>query len=115
MNVIKTTAIVLGTIGVAGATAFSLDTKVSADTTNTLQVSNSSNSVNANQFLSSKIQMMNDSGGHSYGKWVYQYTAGPFALFRNSVTGAWRHAQIISTTNYTVSVIFDGVAQTFHL
>lgn len=58
---------------------------------------------------------MNDTGGHSYGKWVYQYTAGPYALFKNSVTGNWKYTQIISTTNYTVSVIFDGVARTFHI
>lgn len=58
---------------------------------------------------------MQGSGGTSISAWKYQYTAGPFALFKNTVTGAWKHTQVVSTTSYTVTVIFDGVVRTFHL
>lgn len=113
MNILKTTALVLGTIGVAGATAFSIDTKVSADTTNTLQVSNYSNSANANQLLSSKIQMMNDTGGPSGGRWEYQYTAQPYAFFYNRTTKKWKMVQVTSYTEHTVNVIVNGYMETY--
>lgn len=61
-------------------------------------------------------QVMAEGGaGRTIGKWVYQYTAGPYALFKNSSTGDWKYVQIVSTTTYTITVIFDGVARTLHL
>lgn len=48
------------------------------------------------------------SGRTTIGAWYFMYTTGPFALFRNSVTGDWKHVQIISKTQYTINVIFDG-------
>ncbi len=48
------------------------------------------------------------SGRTTIGAWYFMYTTGPFALFRNSVTGDWKHVQIISKTQYIINVIFDG-------
>lgn len=112
MNILKTTALVLGTIGVAGATTFSIDAKVSADTTtNTFQVSKS---VGTSQFAESKVQMYSGGGGGaSKGRWEYQYTAQPYAFFYNRTTQKWKMVQVTSFTDHTINVIIDGYQQTY--
>lgn len=100
----------------ANVQSISADTVTDSPTTTTTFVpSDFENSPFLSSTLGeSKIQV-SEGGSATYGKWVYQYTAGPYALFKNSETGAWKYTQIISTTQYTVTVMFDGWARTFHL
>lgn len=76
--------------------------------TNIANASTISEDSNTNVAVPFSGYTMQGSGGTTIGAWHFMYTTGPFALFRNSVTGDWKHVQIISTTQYTINVIFDG-------
>lgn len=76
--------------------------------TNIANASTISDAANDNVVVPFSGYTMQGSGGTTIGTWHYMYTAGPFALFRNSINGDWKRVQIVSTTEYTINVIFDG-------
>lgn len=51
---------------------------------------------------------MNDDPEHY---WVFKYRAAPFDFYYNTMTGAWKQVQYISTVEHVTNVVFDGWAK----
>lgn len=77
--------------------------------TNIVNASTISDAANKNVVVPFSGYTMKGSPGNTINTWHFMYYAGPYALYRNSVTGAWRHVQIVGTAEYTIYVIFDGI------
>ncbi|MGG6823910.1 hypothetical protein [Streptococcus canis] len=59
----------------------------------------------AAEFLESLPMMIPRSSG---GKWVYMYTAEPYALYRHSKTKEWKMVQVTPTWQHVQNTVVNG-------
>ncbi|WP_288530528.1 hypothetical protein [uncultured Secundilactobacillus sp.] len=50
---------------------------------------------------------------NSKGKWVYMYTAEPYAFYRNSKTKEWKMVQVTPTVSHVVNTIVGGYVNSY--
>ena len=49
----------------------------------------------------------------SAGRWVYMYTAEPYAFYRNSKTKKWKVVQVTPTTKHVINTMINGYVNSY--
>ncbi len=49
----------------------------------------------------------------STGKWVYMYTAEPYAFYRNTKTKKWKMVQVTPTTTHVLNTMINGYVNSY--